>query len=304
MIKNVKITNHLGESIVLELANPYKSGFVIKSITGLGPSKANVNITELATTDGGVDNSARLDVRNIVMNLEFLENPTIESTRLSSYKYFPIKRNVTFTIETDSRICETVGRIESNEPDIFSQKEGCQISILCPNPYFYSVGEDGTNETVFFGTEPLFEFPFSNESLTEDLIEFGNIVAKTEGIVHYDGDAEVGITIKIHAIGEVEGLSIYNIETRESMRISDEKLKAIVGSGIQAGDDITICTSRGKKGIWLLRNGITRNILNVLEKPISWFQLSKGDNLFAYTATEGLSNLFFSIENQILYEGV
>lgn len=304
MIKSVTITNHLDESIKLDLFNPEESGFIIKNIEGLGPVKANINFKELATNDGSIDNSARLSSRNIVMSLQFMESPTIEETRLKSYKYFPIKRNIKFLIETDSRICETIGRVETNVPTIFSNAEGCQISILCSNPYFYSAGENGTNQTIFYGTEPLFEFPFSNESLTEDLIEFGSIENRTEGTIYYDGDAEIGITIQIHAVGEAEGLVIYNTKTREIMRINDDKLKSLMGSGIQAGDEITITTSRGEKGIYMLRSGVTTNILNSLEKPIKWFQLSKGDNTFAYTASAGLTNLQFRIENKVIYEGV
>ena len=304
MIKSVTITNHIDESIKLDLFNPEESGFIIKNIEGLGPVKANINFKELATNDGAIDNSARLSSRNIVMSLQFMESPTIEETRLKSYKYFPIKRNIKFLIETDSRICETIGRVETNVPIIFSNAEGCQISILCSNPYFYSAGENGTNQTIFYGTEPLFEFPFSNESLTEDLIEFGSIENRTEGTIYYDGDAEIGITIQIHAVGEAEGLVIYNTKTREIMRINDDKLKSLMGSGIQAGDEITITTSRGEKGIYMLRNGVTTNILNSLEKPIKWFQLSKGDNTFAYTASAGLTNLQFRIENKVIYEGV
>ena len=304
MIKSVTITNHLDESIKLDLFNPEESGFIIKNIEGLGPVKANINFKELATNDGSIDNSARLSSRNIVMSLQFMESPTIEETRLKSYKYFPIKRNIKFLIETDNRICETIGRVETNVPTIFSNAEGCQISILCPNPYFYSAGENGTNQTIFYGTEPLFEFPFSNESLTEDLIEFGSIENRTEGTIYYDGDAEIGITIQIHAVGEAEGLVIYNTKTREIMRINDDKLKSLMASGIQAGDEITITTSRGEKGIYMLRDGVTTNILNSLEKPIKWFQLSKGDNTFAYTASAGLTNLQFRIENKVIYEGV
>lgn len=305
MIKSVTITNHLDESIMIDLFDPDSSGFIIKSIDGLGPVKANVNFKEIATNDGAIDNnSARLSSRNIVMSLEFLGSPTIEETRLKSYKYFPIKRNIKFLIETDNRICETIGRVETNVPTIFSKAEGCQISILCSDPYFYSAGEDGINKTVFYGTEPLFEFPFSNESLTENLIEFGSIERKTEATIYYDGDAEIGITIRIHAIGEVEGFIIYNVKTRETMQINDEKLETLMGSGIQAGDEIIINTSRGKKSIYMLRSGVLTNIMNALEKPINWFQLSKGDNTFVYMADNGLSNIQFEIENKVIYEGV
>lgn len=301
MIKAITITNHLNESIRLELTQPEKSGFIIRNIEGLGPVKANINFTEMATVDGALDNSARIGTRNIVISLIFLENPTIEDTRLMSYKYFPNKRKIKFGIETDNRNCETYGRVEDNVPSIFDKKEGCEISILCADPYFYSTG---TETTMFYGIEPLFEFPFENNSLTENLIEFGEIKQYTEGSVFYEGDIEIGVTITIHAIGPASGITIYNLRTSEIMSINDEKLIAIMGSGIRAGDDIIITTSKGEKGIVFVRSGITTNILNVLGKPIKWFQLSKGDNVFAYRANEGLENLQFKIENKIVYEGV
>lgn len=304
MIKAITITNHLGESIRLELSNPEESGFVITNIDGLGPVKANINFTELATSDGAIDNSARLESRNIVISLRFLESPTIEDTRLKSYKYFPVKRNVNFLIETDARICETNGRVESNEPFIFNAIEGTQISIMCPDPYFYLAGGNGTNETIFYGVEPLFEFPFENDSLTENLIEFGEIQIRTEGTVYYEGDAEIGVTIKIHAVGDATGLKIYNLSTREIITINDEKLIALMGSGIKAGDVITINTVKGFKSATMLRSGEITNILNALERPLKWFQLSKGDNRFAYTAETGIANLEFSIINRTIYEGV
>lgn len=301
MIKSVTITNHLNESIKLELTRPELSGFIIKSIDGIGPVNASVNFTELATLDGAIDNSARLDSRNITMSLQFMGMPTIEDTRLLSYKYFPVKRKVKFLIETDNRICYTEGRIEKNEPKIFSKDEGCQISIMCPDPYFYS---EENNNLMFYGVDPLFEFPFENNSLTEDLIEFGSITQMTEGTIYYEGDAEVGIQIVVHAIGDAEGFAVYNSGTRERMGINDEKLRALMGTGIIAGDRITIDTTRGHKSITILRNGLTTNILNALEKPLKWFKLAKGYNTFVYTATSGLEYLQFEISYKTIYEGV
>ena len=222
MIRAVTVTNYLGESKRFELAFPEKSGFAVQSISGLGPSKADINTTEISTNDGSLYNSARVNSRNIVMSLKLMFNPQIEDTRQDSYKYFPIKKRVTLLIETDNRICETYGYVESNEPDIFSSDETTQISIVCPDPYFYSAGPDGTNTTIFYGVEPLFEFAFSNESSTESLIEFGEIKNETEQTVYYSGDAEIGVVITIHAIGNVRNITIYNTGTREVMRIDTD----------------------------------------------------------------------------------
>lgn len=307
MIKSITVTNYLGDSIKLELGRPEKSGFLIKSVSGLGPSKANINTTEVSTNDGSLFNSARLNQRNIVFEFIFVETingESIEDIRQKSYKYFPLKKNLDLLIETDNRIAKTTGYVESNEPNIFSSQEGTQISIICPDPHFYSAGPGGNNTTVFYGIEPVFEFPFSNESLTDPLIVFGNIQLKTENVITYKGDTEIGVTIHIHAIGEVENITIYNTGTREIMRINTVKLEALTGSGIVAGDDIIIKTQKGDKSITLIREGQYINILNCLGKETDWFTLAKGDNIFAFTAESGTTNLQLWIENKVIYEGV
>lgn len=304
MIKTVTVTNYLGESLTLELKNPWDVGIAITKIEGLGPVKADINSTEISSGDGARFNSARISTRNIVFTFRLLEAPTVEDSRQKTYKYFPIKTNVTLLFETDNRLCQITGYIESNKPNIFSEEEDTQISIICPNPYFISMSNGGMNTVVFFGDEPVFEFPFSNESLTDPLIVFGNIKLRQEEIVPYDGDSEVGFTIKMHALGEVRQITIYNTKTRETMKIDTDILNEITGSGIVAGDEITISTIKGDKHITLLRNGEEINILNALGKDVDWFQLAKGDNRFAYICEYGAENLEFSINYQTLYEGV
>lgn len=304
MIKSITVTNYLGDSLVLDLARPELSGFVVKSVTGLGAGKSTINTTEVATNDGSIYNSARLSSRNIVLSLAFLWKPTIEDVRHLSYKFFPIKRMVTLLIETDNRLAQITGYVESNEPTIFSKDEGSDISIICPDPFFYSAGEDGTNVTTFSGIDSLFEFPFSNESLTENLLEMGSIQNLMDKVVVYDGDSEIGITITIYIMGPTTNIAIYNTGTRETMRIDTDKITSIMGSGLTAGDEIIICTVKGKKSITLLRNGVRTNILNCLDKNTDWFTLAKGDNVFAYSADTGANNLQFKIENQVIYEGI
>lgn len=285
----------------MELARPEPSGFAIESISGLGPGKANINTAERSTIDGALFNSARLPSRNIVISIIYLWKNTIEDARQLSYRYFPLKKQVKLTIETDNRIAEIEGYVESNDPDIFSKQEKTDISIVCPDPFFYS---NRNATTVFSGIEPLFEFPFSNESLENPLLEMSAIRNRQENVVTYEGDADVGVVITIHAVGEASGITIYNLNTRGTIVIDTEKLKKIVGSDIKFGDDIIISTVKGDKYAVFQRAGARTNILNCLDRNSEWFQLTKGDNLFAYTAETGSENLQFKIENRIAYEGV
>lgn len=304
MIEAIKITNSSGEELELELMNPYKSGLIVKKITGLGPVKASINMTEMAVVDGDIINSKRIGYRNIVMDLEFIESPTIEDTRHKTYKYFPVSKEVNVQVITDQRICETTGTIETNEPDIFSKEEGCQISIICDDPFFLAGGDDGIKYQFFNSVEDLFEFPFSNESLTENLIEFGEVNLERSGTIYYTGDYSTSIIIRIHALGHFSNLSIYNLRTRETMNIDNDKIISITGEDITLGDEIIINTHKKKKSIYLLRGGKRINILNSLGRNMSWFQLVKGDNLFAYVADSGVENIQMTIEWQTLYEGV
>lgn len=305
MIKSITVTNYLNNTITLELTRPEKSGFIVKSINGLGPAKANINVTDISTNDGGIFNSSRLDTRNIVMNLGFLQTPgeTIEDVRQKSYKYFPIKKGVHVTIETTNHTLEANGYVESNEPDIFSQNEGCSISIICPDPFFYSSKD---NETMFSGVESMFSFPFANDSLTDPLLLMGIIENKKEQIIVYDGNSEIGMTIHIHAVGSASNITIANTLTNEKMIINTDKLKTMLQTeeAIIAGDTIIISTIRSNKSITLLRNGVRINILNCLERGSKWFKLVKGDNIFSYDAKEGAENLQFYIINKVAYDGV
>ena len=304
MIKSITITNHVNESYKITLTRPDLSGFLISRIDGLGPPKAEIGMIDLATNDGGRYNSAKVTPRNITMDIIFHDNEaglSIEELRQKSYKYFPIKKQIKFMIETDERVCETYGYVESNEPVIFGGRAGTSISIICPDPYFYSVNNQNT---VFSGTQSLFEFPFSNDSLDFNLIDFGEIISIPEQTVYYSGDVDVGVIIYIHAIGQADGLTIHNITTSGIIKIDTVKLIALTGSTIIAGDDITISTVKGEKYVTLLRDGEYINILNCLDKDVDWLQLSKGDNLLLYTAEFGALNLQFRVENRVAYEGV
>ena len=304
MIKSITVVNYHGESLKLTLTSPSLSGFVVQSINGLEPSKANINSTELATSDGSFFNSSRIVSRNITMSLKFLENPTIEDTRQKSYKYFPVKKPLMLIVETDNRTSYIYGYVESNEADIFSKQAGTVISIICPDPYFYSYGDAEKQVTIFAGVIDNFEFPFYNDSLVDDLITFGEIsLLKSQNIL-YQGNTDIGVVIYLHAIGEVTNVVIYNSLTNEVMRIDTTKLETLTGDPIIAGDDIVISTTIGNKSITLIRDGLSINILNCLNRDADWFRLSYGDNVFAFDAETGIDNIQLRIENQIRYEGV
>lgn len=305
MIKSLTITNHLGDSIVLELARPEKSGFVVKHIEGLGPVDAVVNMTDTATHNGSMYNSARLNRRDIVLNLGFLQiaGESVADIRRKSYKYFPLMKNVRILIETEKRTLVTDGYVQSNQPDIFSSEEGASIIIQCEDSFLYS---PTNNRTTFSGVEPLFEFPFENPSVSQRLIELGSIRNNVTKIVSYEGESEIGIDIDIRVMGEAGNITISNVTTSEQMFIDTTKLASIVGDGrgLLVGDNMLISTEIGKRSATLIREGRVHNIFNCIRRDSDWFTLAKGDNIFVYRDDSGKSNLRFEVINRIAYVGV
>ena len=301
MIQSIKVTNHLGESIEMELSCPEKTGLLINDIDGLGPPTANINTTELSILDGAVFNSSRVGSRNIVISMILLPLVTIEDSRLRIYKFFPIKKKVTIEITTDRRSCITEGYVETVEPDIFSEQESCQVSVVCPDAYLYSI----VPTVIYFtGIQSLFTFPFSNNSLTENQLVMGEINKVDTYTINYEGTVEIGITLIVSFTSAVKGLVIYDTKTRKILRIDDEILKVAIGSYFKKGDELTIVTQRGQRKATVFRDGRTINIINALKRPIGWLTLSAGNNQFSYAAEEGSNNIEFRIEYTTAYDGV
>lgn len=329
MIKSLTITNYIGESLKINLNDMEpKHGLLVTKIEGIGPTKATINKTDLATSDGSKYNSSKLQERNIVLTLRFKESTpeltdnyvdttySIENTRQRTYRYFPAKRECTLAIETDNRNARVVGYVESNEPDIFSPEEGCQISIICPDPYFYSnVPGYFPHITEFSGLDSEFEWPmepdgWSNESLTENLTELGSIKTIFDQSFPYFGDQENGIYMNIHFLAEVttniliiKRSPIDPNQIKGSFLIEVEKFRALMGTYFLSGDIVTINTTNNP-GIKLLRSGKYYNILNAVSRDSDWFKLDKGTNSFTFTAYGNEQNIEFRIEDYTLYEGV
>lgn len=302
MIRSVTVTNHNNESITLELFHPERSGIIINNIEGLGPPDATINSNEVATIDGGIFTSARLGQRNIVFTLTPMFRPTIEDTRLEIYRYFPIKKNVHLDFVMDRRHAECDGYVESNTPTIFTGNETIQVSVICPDPYFYEIGEE---QIAFAGTLPLFEFPFSNESLTEPLLEFGEIRQDNRAVLRYMGDVDTGIHITIHVMEQsAEQITIWNVDTRERIKIDTAKVQRLTGVTFSQGDDIEINTKIGEKYVRLLHNGKYWNIISCVNKDADWFQITAGNNTFTFTATSGENNLKVTFQYRNAYGGI
>lgn len=306
MIESVNVINPNGERLVMGIGDPDKSGLLISNITGLGPEECDINITEYGSIDGAMYNSSRKPSRNIVIDMIFRGNPTIEDSRQLSYKYFSLKSLVTLEFITDNNYTSISGYVESNEPNIFDQQEGTSVSIICPNPYFKK--KPHVENRVFNDCYPLFEFPFSNESLDKPLIEFSEWHNKEEQRIDYEGNAKTGITMTFYPSGTFKILNLSNGTIGERMFIYGSRIEQIIGGKITNGDWIVLSTIDGHKSLKYYRtNGQTYNIINAIDFPNSdWVRLHPGVNtLFcSFNPSSVLDDSIIYIEYDALLEGI
>ena len=304
MINSVTVINHRGESKKIVLADPEQSGFAITNITGLGPPNADIHTTELSSNDGAVYNSARATSRNIVISFVFFFSPTIEAVRLESYKFFPIKKFIILQIETDTRTYIARGYVESNIPTIFSNQEGCDISILCPSAYFNAIDKFGEYSGEVANLSE-FEFPFSNESLSGNMIEFGIIRQMSDFEIFNPSTVETGFVLRLRLIKPSERLYtiiLYKLGTDETMVFT---LSRLPGGGMQIDDELVVSTIPGSKRASLLRNRELLSANAALSRNSKWLQLDPGINVFRLNVPlADLSAFEISYEFSPLYEGV
>lgn len=299
MIKQVNITNPKGDTLELVLAEPYNNGILVKDISGLAPTQSTINYQSLATSDGGLFSSARTEPRNITFTLGMVGDDP-EASRQITYEYFPVKQKITMTFASDQRKRTITGYVESHEADIFSKEESTVISVLCLDPWFYVYGPTAV---VFSGVRPLFEFPFSNESLTDPLLEFGEIMRDNRAFLDYDGDVDTGVIIQIVCEDNAEDIYLFNEETDERMHIDTSRITALTGAALKRDDTIEINTTQGQKRIRLFRDGDWYNIISALDRHSDWLVLRSGTNIFGFEARTGEANLMVSFTYRTQYGG-
>lgn len=234
------------------------------------------------------------------------EYRSIEDSRHESYKYFPLMEEVKLYFETDAKTVYLKGYVQQNDPGIFSKDEETSITIECADPWFYELNDE---TTVISGVEPLFEFPFENNSLTQKLIVFGEILDAIVREFYYRGDVPVGFIaeMQVHDAESnipVERIRVMNLDTREVLEIDTNKVSKIAGGKIQYADQIFISTVPGDKYAYLLRGGEEIDILNAITRESEWPMIYSGRNTFGYTAERGIERLWFKMTYKVAYSGL
>lgn len=277
------LENETGEQInMTTTANQYMTS----EIDGLYPPAGTISTSTYAGMDGSYLNNAFIEKRNIVISFE-MRGFDIEKCRHQLYKIVKTSRYIKVFYKTPNTDVYTEGYVETCEISNFQQLVSGQISIICPDIYWYSTNTQIAEYSQVFGS---FHFVFPDD---DKLFPIGVYNTQNTMTIQNDGD-ETGFTLEISG-GPAKNPTIYNIATGEYMQISGD---------IEQGDIIRITTKTGNKTVTLDRWGVKTNIINRLVSGSAWLNLREGENKFALSAASGLRNLKVRLIHRNAYLGV
>jgi len=294
-----------GERLAIDLRNSDEElGFLIVTVDGLGSSPAVVSSAKGAVTNGARVNNVKLDTRTITMTFGVSEVGKKETEALEMlYNFFPTGKKITLEFSTEKRTVFIEAYPEDMTLNMFAPVENAVITALAPKSVFTDTSK---GYHIVSNYTSLFEFPFSNESLLEPLIEFGHSMSTPNYYIYYPGDIDTGIYILVEVIEDsvFTDLTLYNLRDDQKMVINMTRLNAIIDGVLQVGDKILIDTRTSQKSIKLFRNGQFINIHNALDLHSDWIYLSPGHNTIIYTMATGQDAISVELEYFALYSGV
>lgn len=277
------LENETGQQIDLSKT---ANRFMFSKIEGLNPPAGTISTSSYAGMDGSYLNNAFIEKRNVVIPFE-MRGCGVEKRRHELYKVVKPSRYIKIYYSTKNISVYAEGIVETCEMENFEMLTKGQISIVCPDIYWYSSETQIAEYSRITGAFH-FIFPDNDEPFPIGKYNTQNIMT----IVN-DGD-EVGFTLEISG-GPAKNPTIYNAVTDEYMQILGE---------IQEGDDITITTKTGNKTVTLEREGVVTNIINRLVSGSTWLTLKQGENKFYVRASDGLSKLKVRLIHRNAYLGV
>lgn len=287
---SLKIQNAVGE--IFELSD-MRSSYSIIHVSGLTPPKAEINTSTAGLLDGTFYNSARLNMRNIV--LDIVIEGDIETNRQQLYRIFPMKSACTVFFKNQNMDVKIEGYIEVVDGDVCTRREQMQISILCPRPYWTTLGLVAYELST---TMAEFEFPFCiEESPGVPISEYSQNPTIT---VYNSGSVPCGFKayVKVAAgSAGVQEVALFNLTTQKKIQLKENHT-------LQAVDVLYISTEPGKLRFFLYRNGETINYINQMTADSEFFTLALGENLLYFTCTGDMDDVHIDIQPELLFAGV
>lgn len=266
------------------------SPFLLADADGLYSKIINVNTSSTTGVDGSVYHSASLKQRNIVLTLKDIGNYVENRAFLNALFEEKTFGELLIRDETEERKIDYI--VEKVTSDGSNAYRTHQVSLICPDPYFYDLYDTSFTMSSFM---PSFSFKHAFMATKE---EFGYRQKEKIKVIQNEQSIDgTGMTIQITANGSVKNPVVTKIETGEHITIgTDAKPLNLV-----AGDVVTVTTDNGNKKAVLTHDGVTFSINQYLSEDSTFLQLSRGANSIGYSASSGIDSMIIKISYRQRY---
>ena len=269
-------------------------GIVIESIEGIYAFTGEVVTSPYSQTNGDRYKSTRATKRNIVVSGKIFDN--FWENRQMMYRVFRLGSVGQFCYTEPDRSNRYADYyVESVEIDQDAYRGEYQISLICPDPFFYA----GEPESVDLASW-ISDFEFIHEFMAAGEELGHRETSMIQEIQNLNGVDGIGMKIVLTASGNVTNPYVYLYETGERITIGTADNPYTLNSITR----VDIETTTGKKNISQTINNVTTRINEYLDPNSSFFQLGAGINTIGYNADSGADFLNVHIEYKMRFLGV
>lgn len=269
-------------------------GIVIEQIDGIYAFTGEVKTSPYSQTNGDRYKNTRAPKRNIVVTGKIFDD--FWNNRQMMYRVFRLGSLGQFCYAEPDRSNRYADYyVESLDIDQDPYRGQFQISLICPDPFFYA-GQSEYIDLAAWVSDFTFEHDFL--SIGEELGHRETSMIKE--IMNLNGVDGIGMKITLSSSGDVVNPYVYLYETGERITIGTEDNPYTLGSSKQ----VEIDTTTGKKNIVQIANNVQTRINEYMDPNSSFFQLGAGINTIGYNAASGANYMNVHIEYKMRYLGV
>lgn len=269
-------------------------GILIESIEGIYAFTGEVKTSPYSQTNGDRYKSSRVIKRNIVVSGKIFDD--FWNNRQLMYRVFRTGSVGQFCYSEPDRSNRYADYyVESVEIDQDPFRGQYQISLICPDPFFYAADEEHTDLAAWISD---FEFPHNFVAEGEELgHREASMIKELWNLNGVDG---IGMRIIMTASGNVVNPYVYLYETGERITIGTTANPYTLDSSKR----VEIDTTTGKKNIVQFQNNVKTRINEYLDPESTFFQLGAGKNTIGYNSASGSEYLNIEIRYKMRYLGV
>lgn len=253
--------------------------FKLTNVDGMTTSNVEISSSTVAMMDGDFVNNKRAIPRSIILDLAIENN--VESTKREILKYIKPKQKGIIRWTQNEREIQIEGIVEAIEMPRFTSLATMQITLYCSQPFWEDINYIVQEISELLDLHYFTDYEEDMLYFTEEGAPMGEYDVNRTKVFYNTGDVEVGLEIRIIALGEV--LNPYIAKSNGEF--------IGVNTTLHAGDEVIITTEKGNKKITL--NGV--NILSKIMQRSTWLQLAPGEEEFTINSDSGESNMYFSI---------